>query len=52
MFPINLKFGKSIIQRVLLQDRQTLRGDNTHEDKHHKMGNHGAQISSVRASGH
>ena len=37
------------IQGVLLPDRQTLRGDSRHEDK---IGNHGAQTSSVGVRGH
>ena len=40
------------IQGVLLPDRQTLRGDSRHEDKHYKIGNHGAETSSVGVRGH
>ena len=40
------------IQGVLLPDQQTLRSDSRHEDKHYKMGNHGAQTSSVEARDH
>ena len=40
------------IQSVLLPDRQTLRGDSRHEDKHYYIGNHGAKAPSVGARGH
>ena len=40
------------IQGVLLPDRQRLRGDSTHEDKHYQIGNHEAQTSSVGTWGH
>ena len=37
----------------MLPDRQTLRGDSRHEDKHYKkIGNHGAQTSSARSRRH
>ena len=37
------------IQGVLLPDRQILRGDGKHKDKHYIIGNHGEQTSSVGA---
>ena len=40
------------IQGVFLPDPQTLRGDSRHEDKHYKIGNHGAETSSVGVRGH
>ena len=40
------------VQGVLLPDRQTLRGDSTHKDKHYQIGNDGAQTSAVGARGH
>ena len=40
------------MQGILLPDWQTLTGDSRHEDKHYKIGNHGAQTSSVGARGH
>ena len=40
------------IQGVLLPDPQMLKSDSRHEDKHYKMGNHGAQTSSVGAREH
>ena len=42
----------SIVQGVLLLERQTLRGDSRHEDKYYWIGNYGAQSSSVGARVH
>ena len=38
------------VQSVSLPDRQTLRGDSTHEDKHYWIGNYRGQTFSVGAS--
>ena len=43
---------KWLMQDVLLPERQTLRGDSRHEDRHYWIGNHGVQTSSVGARGH
>ena len=43
---------RKYIQGVLLPEQQALRGDSRYEDKHYKIGNHGAQTSSVGVRGH
>ena len=48
----NFSFINCNIQGVLLPDQEKLRVDSRHEDKHHKIGNHGAQTSSVGDRGH
>ena len=48
----NFKTEIKDIQGVLLPDRQTLRDDSRHENKHYLMGNHRTQTSSVEVRGH
>ena len=43
---------REYIQGVLLPDRETLRGDTRHEDKHYETGNFGYHTSSVGSRGH